>query len=214
MLGGMEMGALAEALRDLNETMVYQLVDESISSGISPTEIIAECNEGMVAVGELFAQGQYFLSELIYSGEMLKNVMEKLEPLLTNTDACTMCGKVVIGTVKGDIHDIGKNIVTSLLRGSGFEVIDLGVDVSTETFAAKVKETGAKVLGLCALLNFTYPEMKSVVETLAANGIRQDVSVIIGGAPCNDQVRQFAGADFYAPDAVAAVNICKSVYQV
>lgn len=207
------MQPLAEALRDLDEKKVYSLVDEQVKKGVPVTTIIAELNEGMVAVGELFAQGTYFLSELIYSGEVLSNVMTSLEPLLKGATAGGSCGRVIIGTVKGDIHDIGKNIVTSLLRGSGFEVIDMGVDVPTEAFAAKVKETGAKIVGLAALLNFTYPEMKNVIENIAAQGLRDGVSVIIGGAPCNDQVRQFAGADYYAADAVAAVNICKNIYK-
>lgn len=207
------MQPLAEALRDLEEQKVYKLVDEQVKDGVPVTTIIAELNEGMVAVGDLFAQGTYFLSELIFSGEVLTSVMNKLEPLLKGTTAGGSCGTIVIGTVKGDIHDIGKNIVTSLLRGSGFEVIDMGVDVPTEAFAAKVKETGAKIVGLAALLNFTYPEMKNVIADMAAKGLRDGVSVIIGGAPCNEQVRQFAGADYYAPDAVAAVNFCKSIYK-
>ncbi|MGB9905715.1 MAG: cobalamin B12-binding domain-containing protein, partial [Desulfotomaculales bacterium] len=121
-------------------------------------------------------------------------------------------GKVVIGTVKGDIHDIGKNIVVSLLRGAGFDVTDLGVDVPAEKFVAALKETGARVLGLSALLNFTYPEMKNVVEAVTEAGLRDRVTIIIGGAPCNEQVRQFTGADYYAEDAVTGVNICKKVY--
>lgn len=207
------MGQIAEALRDLDEERINELVDEAVKNGQSALEIIGECNAGMVAVGDLFSQNQYFLSELIYSGEILTSVMTKLEPLLQGSGAVESAGKVIVGTVKGDIHDIGKNIVISLLRGSGFEVIDMGVDVATEEFARKVKETGAKALGLCALLNFTYPEMKTVVESLQAAGLRDAVQVIIGGAPCNEQVREYAGADFYAPDALAAVNLCKKIYQ-
>ena len=207
------MGQIADALRDLDEETVYELVDQAVKNGTSALDIIGECNAGMVAVGDLFSAGQYFLSELIFSGEILTAVMEKLEPLLVGSGKTESAGKVIIGTVKGDIHDIGKNIVISLLRGSGFEVIDMGVDVPTEEFAKKVKETGAKALGLCALLNFTYPEMKTVVESLEAAGIRKDVQVIIGGAPCNEQVREYAGADYYAPDALAAVTISKKIYQ-
>ncbi|MDF2571478.1 MAG: Methionine synthase [Sporomusa sp.] len=207
------MGQIAEALRDLDEEKVNELVDEAVKNGQSALEVIGECNAGMVAVGDLFSQNQYFLSELIYSGEILTGVMTKLEPLLQGAGAAESKGKVLIGTVKGDIHDIGKNIVISLLRGSGFEVVDMGVDVPTEEFAKKVKETGAKALGLCALLNFTYPEMKTVIESLEAAGIRENVQVIIGGAPCNEQVREYAKADFYAPDALAAVTICKKIYQ-
>ena len=207
------MNDLSEALKDLEEQKVYELVNERISAAMPVNEIIAELNEGMVALGELFAEGTYFLSELIYSGEILKTAMEKLEPLLKGTVAGPSRGKVILGTVKGDIHDIGKNIVASLLSGAGFEVVDLGVDVPAEAFIAKIKETGAKVVGLCALLNLTYPEMKNIISLMADEGIRAEAAVIIGGAPCNEQVRQFAGADYYAPDAVAAINICKSVYR-
>lgn len=207
------MSELAQALTDLEENKVYQLVDEQIKNGVSPIDIIAECNEGMVGVGNLFSSGQYFLSQLIFSAEIFKNIMQKLEPLMPKSEGNDSAGKVIIGTVKGDIHDIGKNIVVNLLKGSGFEVIDLGVDVPAEKFVDAVRETGAKVLGLSALLNFTYPEMKTVIDAVTEAGLRDKVTIIIGGAPCNEQVRQFTGADYYAEDAVTGVNICKKVYQ-
>ncbi|SFR17592.1 cobalamin B12-binding domain-containing protein [Desulfoscipio geothermicus] len=207
------MSELAKALTDLEENKVYQLVDEKIKNGVSPLDIIAECNEGMVGVGNLFSSGEYFLSQLIFSAEIFKNIMQQLEPLMPKSDAGDSASKVIIGTVKGDIHDIGKNIVANLLRGSGFDVIDLGVDVSAEKFVETVRETGARVLGLSALLNFTYPEMKNVVDALTEAGLRDKVTVIIGGAPCNEQVREFTGADYYAEDAVTGVNICKKIYQ-
>lgn len=206
------MSELAKALTDLEENKVYDLVEEKIKGGVSPLDIIGECNAGMVGVGELFSSGQYFLSQLIFSAEIFRNVMSKLEPLMPKSDSGSSAGKVVIGTVKGDIHDIGKNIVVNLLRGSGFDVTDLGVDVPAERFVETVRKTGAKVLGLSALLNFTYPEMKNVTEAVTAAGLRDKVTIIIGGAPCNEQVRQFTGADYYAEDAVTGVNICKKVY--
>ncbi|HHW42556.1 MAG TPA: cobalamin-binding protein [Desulfotomaculum sp.] len=206
------MSALAQALKDLDEKSVYQLVEDKIKNGTSPLDIIAECNEGMVGVGELFSSGVYFLSQLIFSAEIFKNVMNMLEPVMPKSGPGVSVGKVVIGTVKGDIHDIGKNIVVNLLRGSGFEVTDLGVDVPAEKFVEALKETGARVLGLSALLNFTYPEMKTVVEAVTKAGLRDKVTIIIGGAPCNEQVRQFTGADYYAEDAMTGVNICKKVY--
>lgn len=205
------MSELAKALTNLEENRVYELVEEKIKSGVSPLNIIGDCNEGMVGVGDLFSSGEYFLSQLIFSAEIFKNVMTRLEPLMPS-DAGGSAGKVVIGTVKGDIHDIGKNIVASLLRGSGFDVVDLGVDVPAEKFVEIVRETGARVLGLSALLNFTYPEMKNVVEAISGAGLRDKVAIIIGGAPCNEQVRQFTGADYYAEDAVTGVNICKKIY--
>ena len=180
---------LVEALRELKEQQVYTLVDEMIRDGVSPLTIVEKCNQGMVEVGELFAEKKYFISQLIFSSEILKNVMRKLDPLLENAESSGHGGKVVIGTVKGDIHDIGKNIVVTLLRGAGFEVVDLGVDVPPEKFVEALRETRAKVLGLSALLNFTYPEMKTVVECVGEAGLGDDVRVIIGGAPCNEQVR-------------------------
>lgn len=206
------MNELSLALRDLDEKKVYEIVEKEIAGGTSPLEIINSCNEGMAAIGELFSQCTYFISELIFSAEILKSVMRRIEPLLAGADAGGGKGKVVIGTVKGDIHDIGKNIVATLLRGSGFDVTDLGVDVSPEKFVDALKQSGAKVLGMSALLNFTYPEMKTVVDAVTAAGLRDKVKIIIGGAPVNEQVRQFSGADYAAADAVAGVEICKTVY--
>jgi methylmalonyl-CoA mutase cobalamin-binding domain/chain len=206
------MSELGDALRDLKEDEVYRLVDKQIDEGVSPLEIIAACNEGMAAVGELFSSNVYFISQLIYSAEILKTVMKKLEPILAGIQTAGSQGQVVIGTVKGDIHDIGKNIVVTLLKGSGFEVLDLGVDVPPDKFVAALQDTRAKVLGLSALLTTTYPAMKTAVEALEQAEIREKVSVIIGGAPCNEQVREFSGADYYAKDAVAGVNICKQIY--
>lgn len=205
------MNELAQALRDLDENKVYELVNTQIEE-VPAIEIINACNEGMVAVGELFSEGTYFISELIFSAEILKNIMNQLEPMLEHGEAKGNQGQVVLGTVKGDLHDIGKNIVKTLLRGSGFEVIDLGVDVDTEKFVKAVQESEARVLGLSALLNFTYPAMKDVVDAIAEAGIRNDVNIIIGGAPVNEEVLAYTGADFCANDAVEGVNFCKKVY--
>ncbi|AFM23177.1 cobalamin B12-binding domain-containing protein [Desulfomonile tiedjei] len=207
------MGDLAQALANLEEKKVYELIDKQIAEGINPLDIVQECNDGMIRVGELFSEQKYFISQLIYSAEILKQVMKKLDPLLAGVQTTGGgSGKVIIGTVKGDIHDIGKNIVITLLKGSGFDVIDLGVDVPTEKFVEAVKESGAKVLGLSALLNFTYPVMKDVVDAVSAAGLRDRVKIIVGGTPVNEQVREYSGADYYAVDAVAGVRICKEVY--
>ena len=175
-------------------------------------EIVRSSNEGMVGVGERFSTGEYFISQLIFSAEILKAVMKRIEPLLPKGEVGKSAGKVVIGTVKGDIHDIGKNIVITLLRSSNFDVTDLGVDVPAEKFVIALKETGARILGLSALLNFTYPEMKHVVEEVAKAGLRDKVKIIIGGTPVNEQVRQFTGADYYAEDAVTGVALCRQIY--
>jgi len=141
------MEEIAKALRDLDEQRVLELVEQALTSGVAPMEIVDQCDKGMTEVGERFSAGEYFISQLIYSGEILKGVMKRLDPLLEKLEKGNSAGKVIIGTVKGDIHDIGKNIVVTLLRGAGFEVIDLGVDVPSERFVRCVKETGAKVLG-------------------------------------------------------------------
>ncbi len=206
------MDELAEALRDLEEEKVHQLLEKKIGAGVAAVEIVRTLNEGMIAVGERFSTCEYFISQLIFSAEILKAAMKRLEPLLVGADTGLSAGKVVIGTVKGDIHDIGKNIVVTLLRGSGFEVIDLGVDVPAEKFVAAVRESGAKVVGLSALLNFTYPEMKNVVESIVGAGLKEKVRIIVGGTPVNEDVRAFTGADYYAEDAVAGMKICKEIY--
>lgn len=206
---------LTKAFIDLDEEKVYELVQKKTEAGEDPVGIIKECNEGMTEIGKLFEQNEYFLSELIMSGEIFKSIMAKLEPMLGDVQQENepSKGTVVIGTVKEDIHDIGKDIVVSMLRGTGYEVVDLGVDVPAGKFVAAAKETGAKVVCLSCLLNFTFPELKKVVDELAAAGLRDTVKVAIGGAPCNEEVRKFAGADYYAKDAAAAVTICKEIYQ-
>ncbi|MDA8211783.1 MAG: cobalamin-dependent protein [Clostridia bacterium] len=206
---------LTQAFINLDEEKVYGLVQKKIAAGEDPVGIIKECNEGMTEIGKLFEQNEYFLSELIMSGEIFKSIMAKLEPMLGDVQQENepSKGTVVIGTVKEDIHDIGKDIVVSMLRGTGYEVVDLGVDVPADKFVAAAKETGAKLVGLSCLLNFTFPELKKVVDELDAAGLRDTVKVAIGGAPCNEEVRKFAGADYYAKDAAAAVSICKEIYQ-
>ena len=203
---------LAKALVNLEKDRVNAIVEDKLKRGIPPLEIVKELNDGMIEVGERFASGEYFISELIYSSHIMKEAMVQLEPLFEHVDLCELGGKVVIGTVKGDIHDIGKNIVVTLLRNAGFKVIDLGVDVGTERFVEILQETKAKVLGLSCLLNLAFQEMKNVVDMLKKAGIRDQVKVIIGGTPTDEQVREYVGADYYAPDAVAGIKICKEIY--
>ena len=203
---------LAKALVNLEKDRVNAIVEDKLKRGIPPLEIVKELNDGMIEVGERFASGEYFISELIYSSHIMKEAMVQLEPLFEHVDLGELGGKVVIGTVKGDIHDIGKNIVVTLLRNAGFKVIDLGVDVGTERFVEILQETKAKVLGLSCLLNLAFQEMKNVVDMLKKAGIRNQVKVIIGGTPTDEQVREYVGADYYAPDAVAGIKICKKIY--
>jgi methylmalonyl-CoA mutase cobalamin-binding domain/chain len=203
---------LAQRLVDLNEDKFLELVKQRIDNGEDPIEIIRECNAGMVEVGMRFETNEYFISELVMSGEIFKKGMVHLEPFMGDLKKSSSKGTVVIGTVKDDIHDIGKNIVATLLKGTGYEVLDLGVDVEADKFVNSVKEENAKVLGLSALLNLTFPRMKEVVDALKDAGIRDQVTVIIGGAPCNEEVRQAVGADHFANDAAKGVRICQEVY--
>ncbi|NLM45472.1 MAG: cobalamin-binding protein [Firmicutes bacterium] len=207
------MTELAAALRDLDEDKVHELVDAKLAAGESPIDIIQECQEGIIAVGELYASGRYYLTELMFSGDIMQSVMAKLDPIIASkADEGKIIGTVVIGTVRGDIHDIGKNIVVNLLRSNRFKVIDLGVDVHAENFVSMVRKTKAKVLGLSALLSTTYPEMKNVIDALTEAGLRDQVKVIIGGAIVNEEVREYTGADAYANDAIQGIEFCRKVY--
>ena len=203
---------LTQALVDLKKEDVLAMVDDQLKKETPPLEIVKALNDGMIQVGDRFATCEYFISELIYSSHIMKEAMTRLDPLFEHTDPGESGERVVIGTVKGDIHDIGKNIVVTLIRNAGFKVIDLGVDVPAERFVESLKETGAKVLALSCLLNLAITEMKSVVEALGAAGIRNDVKVIIGGQPVDEQVCAYVGADYYGLDAPTGVRICKQIY--
>jgi methylmalonyl-CoA mutase cobalamin-binding domain/chain len=203
---------LTQALVELKKEDVLAMIERELKKKTAPLEIVKALNAGMINVGERFAACEYFISQLIYSSHIMKDAMARLDPLFEQTDLEAKGEKVVIGTVKGDIHDIGKNIVVTLMRNAGFKVIDLGVDVPADRFVETVKETGAKALALSCLLNLAITEMKSVVEALAAAGIRNDVKVVLGGQPIDEKVCEYVGADCYGPDAPAGVRICKQIY--
>ena len=203
---------LAQAMADLDKKHVIALVESKLKDGIRPLHIVEELNDGMIEIGNRFTACEYYISELMFSSHIYKEVMTTLEPLLGHAELEKNAGAVVIGTVKGDIHDIGKNIVITLLRNAGFKTIDLGVDVPADKFVEAVKETGAKVLALSCLLNFAIQEMKHVVEVLTAANLRGQVRVIIGGQPIDDKIREYVGADDYGADAPAGVRVCREVY--
>ena len=206
------MSELSVAMKDLDEDMILELVQKDVAAGRNPLEIIGDLNQGVVGVGELYESGEYFVSQLMFAAEILGEVMDVLEPVMAKSGESKSAGTVVIGTVAGDVHDIGKNIVGTLLKGSGYNVVDLGVDVPVDKFVEAVGEHKPKVLGMSALLSFTYPEMKAVVEALKAKGLREGVKVVIGGAPCNDEVKEYAGADLWAPTAMDTVAYANKVY--
>jgi len=188
-----------------------RLTRQALEAGLEPMTIIDEgLMPGMDIVGEKFSSGEYFLPHLIIAANGMKRAMELLEPeLRARQQAVKASGTVVIGTVKGDIHEIGKSLVGTMLSASGFRVYDLGVDVPTETFVARVRETGADLLGLSALLTTTMVVQQEVIEALIEAGLRDRVKVIVGGAPVTQEWADSIGADGYAEDAVGAVTLAK-----
>ena len=200
---------LTSALADLKEEEALKIVQERLDGGDDPLGIMNEARRGMVIVGERFATNEYFIPELIYSGEILKEITELVKPRLTEVANIKKLGKVIIGTVAGDIHDIGKDIVVFMLDVNGFDVYDLGVDVPPQHFADRIRETEAPVVGLSGFLTLAFNSMKETVDVIQAAGLRDKVKVMIGGGQINEEVRMHTGADAYGADAMAAVTLAK-----
>lgn len=199
---------IVSALVELDESRTIQLIKGRLAENTPATDILDDLQVAMATVGERFSQGEYFLAELIMAAEIFSQAMEHIEPKLTEGSVETL-GQVVFATVKGDVHDLGKNIVVAMLQSNGFEVHDLGVDVPVETILNKVKETGASIIGLSALLTTTYPYMKEVITGLEQAGLREKVKVMIGGAPVDERVREYSGADARGRDAMEAVALAR-----
>jgi corrinoid protein of di/trimethylamine methyltransferase len=190
---------------------VSQLAQEALDGGAKAVEVLqGGLIAGMDAVGRDFKVGELFVPDVLLSAKAMKSAMEVLRPHLTEAEA-SMRGKYVLGTVQGDLHDVGKNLVGIMLQGAGFDVVDLGKDVSPETFVEAVKEHGAKILGMSALLTTTMLKMRSTIEALEEAGIRDSVKVMIGGAPVTPQFAEEIGADVYAPDAGTAASIAQDL---
>ena len=207
------MSALAEALANLEEDKVKELVQKDIDSGTDPLNIVGALREGMDRVGELYKAGDYFLSELIVSGEIFKESMKVIEPLLTSGKDDSKAIKIVRGTVKGDIHNIGKDIVAVLLKAAGFDVYDLGIDVSPQAFVEKLKETGAPILAMSGLLTPSFDSMKETIEATKEAGLRDKLKVIIGGGIVTDVVQRHTGADAFTDDSMEGIEICRKFAQ-
>lgn len=202
---------LAQLLSDLKEDEAKEYVKEALEKGTDPTKLLEEAKEGMSIVGQRFSSGEYFIPDLLYSGEIMKELVALLEPKLKEvrgTEAKKL-GKVIIATVEGDIHDIGKNLVVFMLEIGGFEVYDLGIDVPVQTIVDKVKETDAPVVGLSGFLTLAYDSMKKTVEALEAAGLRDKVKVMIGGGQIDEHVKEYTGADAFGLDAMDAVKLAK-----
>jgi methylmalonyl-CoA mutase cobalamin-binding domain/chain len=202
---------LRNALADLEEKKVYALIKEKIAAGISAKELMKACQEGMKIVGDRYSSDEYFIADMMYSGEIMRNVMNTLQPYLKDVEIEKKLGKVVIGTVKGDIHDLGKDTVIISLQGNGFEVIDLGVDVSPERFVQAIKENNPQLVGMSVFLTSCFTFAENIVKAIQEADLREDVRVMIGGAPVTEVVAERTGCDFYGKDAVAAVNYALNV---
>jgi 5-methyltetrahydrofolate--homocysteine methyltransferase len=205
----MTMDYVAEIKRQLIEFDIDGIkvtVQKALDDKVSPGELVDALGDGMKEVGDKYESGEFFFSELIMAGETMKEAMEVLKPALSSEDVKSK-GKVVVGTVKGDLHDIGKDLVVSLLVAAGVEVIDVGVDVPAEKFVDAVKNEGATVVGLSALLSTTITYTKEIVAAIEAAGIRDKVKIIVGGAAATDELAKEMGADSCAADAVLGVRM-------
>lgn len=204
---------IAQSLVDGDPDATFELTQQGLANGIEPMAIIRDgLMPGMNQVGDLFASGEYFLPDLIIAADGMKRSMEILEPeLRARQQAIEVPGTVVLGTVKGDIHEIGKSLVGTMLSANGFKVYDLGVDVSIQAFLEKIKETNANLLGMSALLTTTMTMQREIIKALVEAGLREQVKVMVGGAPVTRSWAEEIGADGYAEDAMGAVALAKSL---
>ena len=200
---------LIDAITDMREDDALKITDELLTAGASPLDILAACRQAMEVIGRQFEAGECFVPELILAGEVLKQISAKVKPLLQEQAVPSeKLGKIVFGTVEGDIHDIAKDIVAFMLDINGFEVLDLGVDVPPARFVETTRQTGAKIVGLSGFLTLAYDPMKTTVEALKAAGLNE-VKVMIGGGQIDEQIREYTGADAYGRDAMTAVSLAK-----
>ena len=206
---------LVEAMANMKENEALQIVADMLAKGEDPNMILDLSSEAMQVVGERYQEGTYFLPELIMSGEVLRKIGEILKPLLAaKTDTTKKLGIVVLGTVRGDIHDIGKDIVGFMLEVNGFEVHDIGIDQPEEAFVKAVTEYKPQVLALSGFLSVAFDSMKSTIEQVEAAGLREGMRIIIGGGQMDDTVRKYTGADAFGDDAMAAVSFAKQAVGV
>jgi 5-methyltetrahydrofolate--homocysteine methyltransferase len=202
---------LIEAIASVEEDEAIKLAGQMLDAGTDPQTILDACREAMSRVGQRYEAKDYFLPELIISGEILKQIGELIKPRIQGQAAQSEpLGKIVMGTVAGDIHDIGKDIVAFMLDVNNFEIHDLGVDVPAEKFIEKIKEVQPQIVGLSGFLTLAFDQMKATVEAMQQAGVRDSVKVMIGGAPMDEAVAKYIGADAYGTDASAAVRLAKS----
>ena len=201
--------ALVDAMVGMKENEAISIAKDLIEKGEDPLNILAACREAMDTVGKRFEKGEFFLPELMMSGEMLRQISELLKPLLKGDVQTERSGKVIIGTVQGDIHDIGKDIVVLMLDVNGFEVMDLGIDVPPDKFVDAIKDFQPAVVGLSGFLTLAFDSMKETVEAIQAAGLRDNIKIMIGGGQIDDEIKTYTIADAYGKDAMEAVKLTK-----
>lgn len=197
---------LVDAIVKLDEDKAYKITEKMLKDGEDPLEVFGACRTGMTKVGELFEKKEYFLSELIMASSLFKGIMDVVKPKLKDTGD-DVSGTVLMGTVQGDIHDIGKNIVVSVLEANGYQIEDLGVDVAPDKFVDAIKKHSPQVVGLSGLLTEAIGPMKTTIDTIKEAGLRDKVKIILGGGLVNEEVKTYAGADAWANDVATGQRI-------
>ena len=200
---------LINAIAEMDEDQTLAITKEMLAAGTNPVVILDDCRAAMEIVGKRFEAGEYYIPELILAGEMLKSISIEVKPYLTQDGGVKKHGKILIGTVKGDIHDIAKDIVVFMLDVNGFEVKDLGIDVPVQKFVDAAREYKPDIVALSGFLTLAYGSMKDTITALKDAGLRDDIKIMIGGGTIDEQVCQYAGADAYGTDAMTAVKLAK-----
>lgn len=203
---------LAEAMGDLDEDVMVETLEQVMAEGGADAQKAMEaCQKGMDTVGSLFEEGEYFVGDLIYAGELMTKAVEILkDALISDGGEETVKARMILCTVKDDLHDIGKNIVRSMLEAAGFEVLDLGIDVAPDKIVETAKAEGINIIGLSGVLTLAIDSMKDTIDAFKAAGMRDDVKIVIGGAPVNAEVCEQTGADAWASSPQTTIDYCKS----
>ncbi|AET67952.1 putative cobalamin binding protein [Desulfosporosinus orientis DSM 765] len=202
---------LTQYVGDLDEKAVLAMLNEFVAGGPSEAEaqdVVAACQKGMTIVGDLFEKNEYYVGDLIFAGELLMSALDIIKPVL-GQGVSAKIGSIVMGTVEGDLHDIGKNIFKGMSEAAGFEVYDLGIDVSPSAFVEKVKEVKPNILGMSGVLTLALSSMKKTVEAIEEAGLRDDIKIVIGGNPVNAEACQQIGADAFTVNAAEGIKICQ-----
>jgi methylmalonyl-CoA mutase cobalamin-binding domain/chain len=203
---------ITDAIVAMDEAAALRLVEEKITSGVNPVDILEECRRGMSAVGERFEKGEMYLSELFMASEIFNQIMTRVKPLLGKSSGGPR-GKIVIGTVEGDVHDIGKNIFVSLLEAEGYDVVDLGVDVPPLRFVEAIKEYKPDLVGMSSLLSTSLDAVKRTVDAITEAGLRSKVKIIVGGGRIDEQAADYIAPDAFTDNASQGMKRCRELLE-